>query len=143
MSKIKKLPSEGGSGGARGHSNMEHWVHTAEIKDGARTRRRRDDRDAAQETEAEAQIVELVVLDVFPISGRGIALTFEESQPPLRVATRVRVHFALENGARASAFGSVELLLRAPGEERVAVLLESVETNAVCVGSLLLIESAG
>jgi hypothetical protein len=39
----KKIPIEGGSGGARGHSNMEHCLHTAEIKDSARKRRRRDD----------------------------------------------------------------------------------------------------
>jgi hypothetical protein len=45
----KKIPSEGGSGGARGHSNMEHWLHTEEIKDSARKRRRRDDARAIGE----------------------------------------------------------------------------------------------
>ena len=39
-----KGPSEGGSGGKRGHSAMEHWAHTEEIKEAARTQRRIDDR---------------------------------------------------------------------------------------------------
>ena len=43
-----KGPSEGGSGGKRGHSAMEHWAHTDEIKDAARATRRQDDvREAA------------------------------------------------------------------------------------------------
>jgi hypothetical protein len=45
----KKLPSEGGSGGDRGHSNMELCFHTEEIKDSARKRRRRDDARAVGE----------------------------------------------------------------------------------------------
>ncbi len=46
-----KGPSEGGSGGKRGHSNMEHWGDTAEVKDAARTRRRIDDaREVTQGT---------------------------------------------------------------------------------------------
>lgn len=40
MGGTKKTPTEGGSGGKRGHSNMEHWVYTAEIKDAARVQRR-------------------------------------------------------------------------------------------------------
>ncbi len=38
-----KGPSEGGSGGKRGHSNMEHWGHTDEVKEAARVQRRQDD----------------------------------------------------------------------------------------------------
>jgi hypothetical protein len=38
--KLKK--SEGGQGGRRGHSNMCHWITTAEIKESARILRRRD-----------------------------------------------------------------------------------------------------
>ena len=37
-----KQKSEGGQGGRRGHSNMDHWVTTAEIKEAARGRRRRE-----------------------------------------------------------------------------------------------------
>jgi len=39
-----KGPSEGGSGGKRGHSNMEHWGYTDEVKRAARKRRRLDSR---------------------------------------------------------------------------------------------------
>lgn len=45
----KKVPAEGGSGGKRGHSNMEHGLYTEEIKTGARKRRRRDDKAAGLE----------------------------------------------------------------------------------------------
>ena len=35
-----KGPTEGGSGGKRGHSNMEHWVPTEEIKAATKIKRR-------------------------------------------------------------------------------------------------------
>jgi hypothetical protein len=53
MGGLKKIPSEGGSGGKRGHSAMEHWSFTAEIKDAARIRRRIGDRETAKEGLAE------------------------------------------------------------------------------------------
>lgn len=37
-------PTEGGSGGKRGHSNMEHWGYTAEVKESTRRRRRAEDK---------------------------------------------------------------------------------------------------
>jgi hypothetical protein len=37
---ILKGKTEGGSGGKRGHSNMDHWVTTEEIKTASRKRRR-------------------------------------------------------------------------------------------------------
>ena len=37
-----KQKSEGGQGGRRGHSNMDHWVTTVEIKAATRGRRRRE-----------------------------------------------------------------------------------------------------
>lgn len=37
---ISKGPAEGGQGGKRGHSNMEHWEFTEEIKLAAKKRRR-------------------------------------------------------------------------------------------------------
>jgi|tagenome__1003787_1003787.scaffolds.fasta_scaffold11448939_1 hypothetical protein len=48
-----KVPSEGGSGGGRGHSNMEHWDHTDAIKTAARGVRRRQDR-----LEIDAQLID-------------------------------------------------------------------------------------
>ncbi len=35
-----KGPTEGGSGGKRGHSNMEHWVTTEEVKESTKKHRR-------------------------------------------------------------------------------------------------------
>ena len=35
-----KGPTEGGSGGKRGHSNMEHWEYTEELKESSKVRRR-------------------------------------------------------------------------------------------------------
>lgn len=35
-----KGPTEGGSGGKRGHSNMEHWVYSDELKESSKIRRR-------------------------------------------------------------------------------------------------------
>ncbi|MBK7976272.1 MAG: hypothetical protein IPK07_24375 [Deltaproteobacteria bacterium] len=54
MGSAKNIPSEGGSGGKRGHSNMEHWFFTEEIKDAARVRRRQDDKNEVREGAAEA-----------------------------------------------------------------------------------------
>jgi len=39
-----KGPTEGGSGGKRGHSNMEHWTYTEEIKESSRVRRRNNEK---------------------------------------------------------------------------------------------------
>lgn len=46
---IAKGPSEGGSGGKRGHSNMEHWEYTEEVKRAARKRRRLNAKKAIHE----------------------------------------------------------------------------------------------
>lgn len=46
---IPKGPSEGGSGGKRGHSNMEHWGYSDEVKSAARQRRRLDDKRVINE----------------------------------------------------------------------------------------------
>ena len=42
-----KGPTEGGSGGKRGHSSMEHWTHTEELKDSSRKHRRKEDKEEA------------------------------------------------------------------------------------------------
>lgn len=46
---LGKGPTEGGSGGKRGHSNMEHWGYTDEVKDAARMRRRLEDKESIAE----------------------------------------------------------------------------------------------
>jgi hypothetical protein len=44
MGALKHHKTEGGHGGRRGHSNMDHWGTTAEIKDATRGLRRREGR---------------------------------------------------------------------------------------------------
>ena len=56
-----KTPSEGGSGGRRGHSNMEHWTETEELKEAARIRRRQDDKSTVEEGVADLRISDLTV----------------------------------------------------------------------------------
>lgn len=53
---IRKGPTEGGSGGRRGHSGMEHWGFTDEVKEAARKRRRLDDKAVIDE-EAKEPVV--------------------------------------------------------------------------------------
>lgn len=45
---IGKGPTEGGSGGKRGHSRMEHWLYSDEVKDSSRLRRRLNDKREVQ-----------------------------------------------------------------------------------------------
>ena len=46
-------PTEGGSGGKRGHSGMEHWGFADEVKEVAKKRRRIADEDAVAEQREE------------------------------------------------------------------------------------------
>ncbi len=46
---IPQGPTEGGSGGKRGHSNMEHWGFTDEVKSAARKRRRLEDQQVIRQ----------------------------------------------------------------------------------------------
>jgi len=48
-----KYPTEGGSGGKRGHSNMEHAVYSGEHKEASRTRRRLEAKKQEREAVAE------------------------------------------------------------------------------------------
>jgi hypothetical protein len=41
-----KVASKGGQGGRLGHTNMEHWTYTEEVKEAARKRRRADAKKA-------------------------------------------------------------------------------------------------
>lgn len=46
---IGKGPTEGGSGGRRGHSGMDHWGFTNEVKESAKRRWRMEDKEAVEE----------------------------------------------------------------------------------------------
>ncbi len=50
-----KGPTEGGAGGKKGHSNMEHWTHTGELKDASNKRRRQNDVRDSRKGVAETQ----------------------------------------------------------------------------------------
>ncbi len=52
---LYKGPTEGGSGGKRGHSGMEHWGYTDEVKEFARRRRRIEDKEAIVEQLSQEQ----------------------------------------------------------------------------------------
>jgi hypothetical protein len=52
---IRKGPTEGGSGGKRGHSGMEHWGYTDEVKEAARKRRRIEDNEVIEEQQESRQ----------------------------------------------------------------------------------------
>jgi len=47
---LLKHKTEGGSGGKRGHSNMNHWVCSDEIKVATRKRRRFEAREIIRKT---------------------------------------------------------------------------------------------
>ncbi|HTU27597.1 MAG TPA: hypothetical protein VMF30_19460 [Pirellulales bacterium] len=61
----QKGPSEGGSGGKRGHSNMEHWDYSDDVKAAAKRRRRLDDKKAVRDQSDDGEIVKKrrVILD--------------------------------------------------------------------------------
>jgi len=48
---MKERKTEGGSGGKRGHSNMDHWDGTEIIKRRTKKRRRQQDRQKTVEVE--------------------------------------------------------------------------------------------
>jgi hypothetical protein len=52
---LKKGPSEGGSGGKLGHSGMDHWGYTDEVKETARRRRRIEDKEVVSEHERDSE----------------------------------------------------------------------------------------
>ena len=52
---LAKGPTEGGSGGKRGHSNMEHWGYTGEVKLAAKKRRRLESKKLASDALTEDQ----------------------------------------------------------------------------------------
>lgn len=54
MGVTRNVPSEGGAGGRLGHSNMDHWDYTGDIKKAARAVRRREDH-----LEVAAQVADL------------------------------------------------------------------------------------
>ncbi len=46
---VDKGPTEGGSGGKRGHSNMEHWMRTEVLKQNSKVNRRTESKKQIRE----------------------------------------------------------------------------------------------
>jgi hypothetical protein len=57
---IIKGKSDGGSGGKRGHSNMDHWMHTDEIKAAAKKARRLESKAVIAAEQAELEQAEAI-----------------------------------------------------------------------------------
>jgi glycine/D-amino acid oxidase-like deaminating enzyme len=135
---LKKIRSEGGSGGKRGHSGMDHRLTTAEIKDAARRQRRLTDK----QLEHDARRIdppELVVADVVAIAGRGAAALFEGD--PLAVlplgARAVRV--VTPDGKRIDTHASIEAARKVPPGEVRGMLFGDLSVSDLPRGSVVTI----
>lgn len=53
---LLKHKTEGGSGGKRGHSNMDHWVYNHEVKAAAKKRRRLQAKQIVRKTFTETAL---------------------------------------------------------------------------------------
>lgn len=97
---VDHYPTEGGSGGKRGHSNMEHWDDTAAIKDAARRRRRSEDRRAVEE------VGRTVVLDLDLFCQLAQDLVYIRARP----GATARIQRSPDDGrTRTSAWLSIEV----------------------------------
>lgn len=88
-----KGPTEGGSGGKRGHSAMEHWTDTKELKDSSRVHRRQDDRKHSREG-IDKDTRNLLESYWFPLErALGIGVTAYSLSEASRMAERCLEHF--------------------------------------------------
>lgn len=110
---LKKTPTEGGSGGNRGHSNMEHWAFTDEVKDAARAQRRIEDqksiREGTDQSDPAIEPVEWWLMDSLPdlnwarltVLSNGHAEVFDCDGTTHRFPTTLDArHFLLEDEFR-------------------------------------------
>jgi putative addiction module component (TIGR02574 family) len=87
---LKKIRSEGGSGGRRGHSNMEHWAYTDEIKTAARSQRRIEDKRAVREPVGEGPSSELPHMSSDLLESGPMSEPSQVLQAALELAPRER-----------------------------------------------------
>jgi putative addiction module component (TIGR02574 family) len=78
---LKKIRSEGGSGGRRGHSNMTHWAYTHEVKVAARAQRRADDKRSVREADVASLNQDPVQVACGPARFLGSATLDAMSEP--------------------------------------------------------------
>jgi glycine/D-amino acid oxidase-like deaminating enzyme len=135
---LKKIPSEGGSGGKRGHSGMEHWLTTEEIKDAARRQRRLTDK----QLEHEARRIdppEFVVAEAVAIAGRGVAALFEGDPPALLPLGTRAVRVVTPDGKRLDTRASVEAARKVPPGEVLGMLFGELSVSDLPRGSIVTI----
>ena len=123
---LKKIRSEGGSGGKRGHSNMEHWAYTDEIKTAARSQRRIEDKHAVRKPLGEGPSSEPPrpsshLLESGPMSKPGRVL-----QAALELAPRERAELVDAIAASLDGFD-----LGAEWEEEIRKRIEDVDSGQV------------
>ncbi len=135
---LKKIPSEGGSGGKRGHSGMEHWFTTAEIKDAARRQRRVTDNQLEHEARR-LDPPEFVVAVVVAIAGRGVAALFEGDPPAVLPLGPRPVRVVTPDGKRIDTHASIEAARRVPPGEVLGMLFENLSVSDLPRGSVVTI----
>jgi glycine/D-amino acid oxidase-like deaminating enzyme len=135
---LKKIPSEGGSGGKRGHSGMNHWFTTAEIKDAARRQRRLTDKQLAHEAKR-IDPPEFVVADVVAITGRGVAVIFEGDPPVLPPLGPRQVRVVTPDGKRINTHASIEAARKVPPGEVLGMLFGDLSVSDLPRGSIVTI----
>ena len=132
---LKKIPSEGGSGGMRGHSGMEHWFTTSEIKDAARRQRRMSDKQLEHEAKR-IEPLELVVADMVPITGRGVAALFEGDPSAVLPLGPRPVRVVTPDGRRISTYASMEVARKVPPGEVLGMLFGDLSVSDLPRGSI-------
>jgi hypothetical protein len=135
---LKKIPSEGGSGGKRGHSNMEHWFTTAEIKDAAGRQRRLTDKQA----EHEAKYIdprEFVVAEASAITDRGVVALFEGDPPVVLPLGPRAVRVVRPDGKRIETRASIEAARKVPPGEVLGMRFPGFSVSDLPRGSIVTI----
>jgi hypothetical protein len=135
---LKKIPSEGGSGGRRGHSGMDHWFTTAEIKDAARRQRRLSDKQLENEAKR-IDPPEFVVADVVAITGRGVAALFEGDPPAVIPLGPRPVRVVTPDGKRINTHASMEVARKVPPGEVLGMLFGDLSVSDLPRGSIVTI----
>lgn len=90
----KKVPTSGGS--AHGHSNMEHGLHTEEIKDSARKARRAEDYRVVSEWSDEDDVFVARVPALPGCAAHGD--TVEDAEREVRIAAQGILDVMAEHG---------------------------------------------
>jgi putative addiction module component (TIGR02574 family) len=123
---LKKIRTEGGSGGRRGHSNMEHWAYTDEIKTAARSQRRIEDKQAVREPLGEGPSSELPQVSSRLLESGPMSEPNRVLQAALELAPRERAELVDAIAASLDGFD-----LGDEWEEEIRKRIEDVDSGQV------------